>query len=113
MTISEILTHLGEDREHYFQAVAPPVVQSSNFVFPDLAAFRAAFSDELAHHVYSRGNNPTVEILRKKLAALEGTEDCLAFASGAGAVAVKLCDAPLRSLTSVAVACTSAPSSRV
>ena len=87
MTISEILTHLGEDREHYFQAVAPPVVQSSNFVFPDLAAFRAAFSDELAHHVYSRGNNPTVEILRKKLAALEGTEDCLAFASGAGAVA--------------------------
>ncbi|MBK9335674.1 MAG: aminotransferase class I/II-fold pyridoxal phosphate-dependent enzyme [Lewinellaceae bacterium] len=84
---SDILTHLGEDREHYFQAVAPPVVQSSNFVFPDLAAFRAAFSDELEHHVYSRGNNPTVEILRKKLAALEGTDDCLVFSSGAGAVA--------------------------
>ncbi|MBL7798447.1 MAG: aminotransferase class I/II-fold pyridoxal phosphate-dependent enzyme [Saprospiraceae bacterium] len=87
MNISDILTHLGEDREHYFQAVAPPVVQTSNFVFPDLAAFRAAFSDELEHHVYSRGNNPTVEILRKKLAALEGTEDCLVFSSGAGAVA--------------------------
>lgn len=84
---SDILTHLGEVREHYFQAVAPPVVQTSNFVFPDLAAFRAAFSDELEHHVYSRGNNPTVEILRKKLAALEGTEDCLVFSSGAGAVA--------------------------
>lgn len=84
---SDILTHLGEDREHYFQAVAPPVVQTSNFVFPDLAAFRAAFSDELEHHVYSRGNNPTVEILRKKLAALEGTDDCLVFSSGAGAVA--------------------------
>jgi cystathionine beta-lyase/cystathionine gamma-synthase len=87
MTLSDILTHLGEDREHYFQAVAPPVVQTSNFVFPDLAAFRAAFSDELEHHVYSRGNNPTVEILRKKLAALEGTDDCLVFSSGAGAVA--------------------------
>lgn len=87
MNINDILTHLGEDREHYFQAVAPPVVQTSNFVFPDLAAFRAAFSDELEHHVYSRGNNPTVEILRKKLAALEGTEDCLVFSSGAGAVA--------------------------
>lgn len=87
MNISDILTHFGEDREHYFQAVAPPVVQTSNFVFPDLAAFRAAFSDELEHHVYSRGNNPTVEILRKKLAALEGTEDCLVFSSGAGAVA--------------------------
>lgn len=87
MNWSEILTHLGEDREQYFQAVAPPVIQSSNFVFPDLAAFRRAFSDELAHHVYTRGNNPTVEILRKKLAALEGTEDCLVFGSGAAAIA--------------------------
>lgn len=85
--LSDILTHLGEDRERYFQAIAPPVIQTSNFVFPDLAAFREAFSDELAHHVYSRGNNPTVEMLRKKLAALEGTEDALVFSSGAGAVA--------------------------
>ena len=87
MSISEILTHLGEDRDQYFQAVAPPVIQSSNFVFPDLAGFREVFADELQHHVYTRGNNPTVEILRKKLAALEGTEDALVFSSGAGAVA--------------------------
>ena len=87
MHLSEILTHLGEDRQDYFNAVAPPVIQTSNFVFPDLKAFRAAFSDELTHHVYSRGNNPTVDILRKKLAALERTEDCLVFASGAGAIA--------------------------
>ena len=86
-SLSDILTHLGEDREQYFQAVAPPVMQTSNFVFPDLAAFRTVFSDELEHHVYSRGNNPTVEILRKKLAALEGAEDALVFSSGAGAVA--------------------------
>jgi cystathionine beta-lyase/cystathionine gamma-synthase len=85
--LSDILTHLGEDRAHYFQAIAPPVIQSSNFAFPDLGAFRAAFSDELENHVYSRGNNPTVEILRKKMAALEGTEDALVFSSGAGAVA--------------------------
>ncbi len=85
--INHILTHLGEDRERYFQAISPPVIQSSNFAFPDLAAFRDAFSDELSHHVYSRGNNPTVEILRKKLAALEKTEDALVFSSGAGAIA--------------------------
>jgi cystathionine beta-lyase/cystathionine gamma-synthase len=85
--LSDILTHLGEDRENYFQAISPPVIQSSNFAFPDLAAFREAFSDELENHVYSRGNNPTVEILRKKLAALEGTEDALVFSSGAGAIA--------------------------
>lgn len=85
--LSEILNHLGEDRERYFHAVSPPVMQSSNFVFPDLPSFRAAFSDELEHHVYSRGNNPTVEILRRKLAALEQTEDALVFSSGAGAIA--------------------------
>lgn len=86
-TLSYILNHLGEERENYFHAVAPPVIQSSNFAFPDLQAFRAAFADELGSHVYSRGNNPTVEILRKKLAALEKTEDALVFSSGAGAVA--------------------------
>lgn len=85
--LSDILTHLGEDRERYFQAIAPPVIQTSNFAFPDLAAFRAAFADELESHLYSRGNNPTVQILRKKLAALEGTEDALVFSSGSGAIA--------------------------
>ena len=88
--LSDILTHLGEDRANYFNAVAPPVVQTSNFVFPDLPSFRAAFSDELEHHVYSRGNNPTVQILRQKLAALEGTEDALVFSSGAGAIAAAI-----------------------
>ncbi len=84
---SHILTHLGEDRKQYFHAVAPPVIQSSNFAFPTLDAFRQAFTDELAHSVYTRGNNPTVEILRAKLAALEGAEDALVFASGSAAVA--------------------------
>lgn len=84
---SEILTHLGEEREKYFQAVSPPVIQTSNFCFPNLESFRGAFSNELEHHIYSRGNNPTVKILRAKLAALEGTEDALVFSSGSGAIA--------------------------
>lgn len=90
LPLSEILTHHGEERALYFQAMSPPVIQSSNFVLPDLEHFREAFSDELAHHIYTRGNNPTVAILRKKLAALEGTEDCLVFASGAGAIAAAI-----------------------
>ncbi|GJM31330.1 MAG: cystathionine gamma-synthase [Saprospiraceae bacterium] len=87
MHLSEILIHLGEEREKYFNAVSPPVIQSSNFVFKDLAAFRQAFSSELDNHVYTRGNNPTVAILRKKVAALEGAEDALIFGSGSAAVA--------------------------
>lgn len=87
MHLSEILNHLGEDRELYFNAVSPPIIQSSNFAFDSLAKFREAFADELNHHIYTRGNNPTVAILRKKLAALEGTDDALVFSSGSGAIA--------------------------
>ena len=86
MHLSEILNHLGEDRELYFNAISPPVIQSSNFAFPTLDSFRQAFTNELEHHVYSRDNNPTVALLRKKLAALERAEDCLVFSSGSAAV---------------------------
>ena len=84
--LSHILNQLGEDRAQYFGAVAPPIVQSSIFAFPSVEAMRAGFRDEFANHVYTRGNNPTVEILRKKVAALEGAEDCLMFGSGAAAM---------------------------
>ena len=87
MELSEILYHLGEDRENYFNAVSTPVIQSSNFVFKDLNVFRNMLSNELTGRIYTRGNNPTVEILRKKVAALEKAEDCLITASGAAAVA--------------------------
>ena len=87
MHTSDIINHLGEEREHYFHSVAPPIIQTSNFVLKDLTAFRAAFADEMGSHLYTRGNNPTVEILRKKIAALEGTEDALVFSSGSGAIA--------------------------
>ena len=85
--LSEILTHLGEDRSKYFNAVSPPIIQTSNFAFEDTASFRRAFIDERANHLYSRGNNPTTEIVRKKVAALEGAEDALVFGSGAAAMA--------------------------
>jgi len=86
MDLSYILNHLGEDRETYRGAVSPPIFQSSIFAFPTVDAFRESFRDEFTRTTYTRGNNPTVEILRKKVAALEGAEECLMFASGAGAV---------------------------
>lgn len=83
---SEILTHLGEERCQYYGAVAPPIIQTSNFAFDTVGEFREAFRDELHSHVYTRGNNPTVEILRAKIAALEHTDDCLALSSGSAAM---------------------------
>ena len=87
LDLSYILNHLGEDRDKYFQAVSPPVIQSSNFYFKSVNALRHDIADELSNRIYTRGNNPTTEILRKKLAALEQAEDALVFASGIAAVA--------------------------
>lgn len=90
MDLSYILNELGEEREQYFNAVAPPIVQSSNFTFKSVADFRKALSDEYDALLYSRGNNPTVDILRKKLAALDGAEDALVFGSGMAAISIPI-----------------------
>lgn len=84
--LSSILNELGEDREQYFNAVAPPIMQTSNFAFNKVDDLRKAFEDEMGGYLYSRGLNPTVDILRKKLAALDGAEDCLVFNNGAAAI---------------------------
>lgn len=86
MDISYIINELGEDREQYFNAIAPPIMQTSNFAFKSVAAMRSAFADEYSTYLYSRGKNPTVDILCKKLAALDGADDCLVFNSGAAAI---------------------------
>ena len=90
MDLSYILNELGEERENYFNAIAPPIVQSSNFSFRNVADFRKALSDEYEAILYSRGNNPTVDILQKKLAALDGAEDALVFGSGIASVSIPL-----------------------
>lgn len=86
MDLSYIINELAEDRENYFNAVAPPIIQSSNFAFKKVDEMRQAFADEYSTYLYSRGLNPTVDILRKKLAALDNAEDCLVFNSGAAAI---------------------------
>ena len=86
MDISQIINELGEERENYYNAVSPPIMQTSNFAFDSVADLRASFRDEMKGYLYSRGLNPTVDILRKKLAALDGAEDCLVFNNGAAAV---------------------------
>ncbi|MGZ5245872.1 MAG: trans-sulfuration enzyme family protein [Flavitalea sp.] len=84
--LSYILNELGEDRENYFNSVAPPIIQTSNFAFKTVEDLRKVFENEMSDYIYTRGINPTTDILRKKLAALDGAEDALIFNSGASAI---------------------------
>jgi len=86
MELSYILNEYAEERDEYFRAIAPPIIQTSNFAFKKVDDLRKSFEDEYSTWLYSRGLNPTVEILRKKLAALDDAEDCLVFNSGAAAI---------------------------
>lgn len=86
LDISYILNELGEDRDAHFGSIAPPLYQSSNFCFRTVGDMRASLAHEMDIPFYSRGNNPTTTVLRKKLAALEGAEECLVFGSGSAAI---------------------------
>ena len=87
MDLDHILDHLGEDRDALMHAVVPPVFQSGNFSYPTVAAMRETVQQEFDRPLYTRGYNPTVAMLRKKVAALEGAEDALVFSSGSAAIA--------------------------
>ncbi|MDR6224722.1 trans-sulfuration enzyme family protein [Desmospora profundinema] len=67
-------------------ALAPPLVQTSTFVFRDWQEGARRFAGEEEGYVYTRLGNPTVSQLEEKVADLEGAEAAVAFASGMGAV---------------------------
>ncbi|MFD0710384.1 trans-sulfuration enzyme family protein [Paenibacillus sp. GCM10027626] len=79
------LVHDAHDERHH-GAVTPPIYQNSLFTFETVAAYENASLDQMNRHVYTRGNNPTVYELEKKLAALEGADSARCFASGMAAI---------------------------
>jgi cystathionine beta-lyase len=81
-----IVTHLGDEYERFHGAVVPPIYQNSLFVFENFEQLTDAMKDEQSSYLYWRGTNPTVEIVEKKIAALEKGERCKLFSSGMAAI---------------------------
>ena len=90
MDYSYIINQLGENRENYFNSIAPPIIQTSNFAFDSVEKMREGFSNEINNYCYTRGKNPTTEILEKKMAALEESEDALIVSSGVSAISLSI-----------------------
>ena len=59
---------------------------TSSFVQPDAATAAARFANEEEAFIYSRFTNPTVTMMERRLAALEGAEACLGTSSGMSAI---------------------------
>jgi len=86
LSFEEICIHWGEDPERYLGAVVPPIFQNSLFTAPSVEAR----SRKAGRHIYTRESNPTTDILKAKVAALEGAEDARCFASGMAAISAAL-----------------------
>ena len=81
-----ILAHYAEDRSSYHGAVVPPIFQNSLFTFEDWEAIDAAFENRKESYIYSRGKNPTVQLVEAKLAHIAGGEKAQLFPSGMAAI---------------------------
>jgi cystathionine beta-lyase/cystathionine gamma-synthase len=86
---ADVAACVADDGPRDLGGAAPmstPVIQTSLFGYPTFGALADALSAEYDHHVYSRGQNPTVEALERKLAKLERGEMCKCFGSGMAAI---------------------------
>jgi len=76
--------HLADSEGVPGGPVAPPIIQSSTFLF-------GGYPDEPTEHRYTRyGNNPTQVLVAEKVAALDGMEAGLVLASGMAATSMTL-----------------------
>ncbi|MFB6184556.1 MAG: O-acetylhomoserine aminocarboxypropyltransferase/cysteine synthase family protein [Haloarculaceae archaeon] len=67
-------------------ARAPPIYQTTSYVFEDADDAASQFALEKPGHIYSRLMNPTNNVLQERLAALEGGVGAVATASGMAAL---------------------------
>ena len=69
-----------------FNEHSEAIFLTSSFVFNSAAEAAARFKGEQPGPIYARFTNPTVSMMEARLAALEGAERCVAFASGMAAI---------------------------
>lgn len=96
---SLMMTH-GYQPELSEGAVKPPIFQTSTFVFKTAEEGKAFFEvayglrekgqDEQLGLIYSRINNPNLEILENRLCLWDKADDCAVFESGMSAISTVL-----------------------
>jgi O-acetylhomoserine (thiol)-lyase len=78
--------HAGGDPDSETGAAAPPLYQTTSYVFDDADRAAELYALDADGDLYSRISNPTVRRLEERLAALEGGVGAVATASGMAAL---------------------------
>ncbi|WP_028329248.1 trans-sulfuration enzyme family protein [Brachyspira alvinipulli] len=80
------VVHAAQNPDPLTGALSTPIYQTSTFCFETVEEGAQKFNKTIPGYMYTRGGNPTTRILEEKMAIIEGGEDCVATASGMGAV---------------------------
>ena len=84
--LSTLAIHAGEEEVSPPGAVTTPIYQTSTFAFRNTAEVIEYQKGDSSKYLYTRYGNPTVRVVEKKMAALEGGEAALVVSSGMAAV---------------------------
>ncbi|WP_445503739.1 PLP-dependent transferase [Microvirga sp. G4-2] len=84
--LARAMAILAHDGNHAYDAVVPPIAQTSLFTFGSYAEMEETYRSQKVRPTYTRGLNPTVRLFEEKIAALEYGEDAIGFASGMAAI---------------------------
>jgi cystathionine gamma-synthase len=87
---STLAVHAGEPRPKPSHSLATPIVQTATYTFASTQELKDHFDGKIERVEYGRYGNPTQRVAEAKLAALDGAQDCLLFASGMGAMTTVL-----------------------
>ena len=82
--------HGGEPHIKPGSALTTPIMQTATYSFADTQELSDHFEGRIQREEYGRYGNPTQRVAETKLAALDGAEDGLLFASGMAAITTTL-----------------------
>ena len=81
-----LMIHGGQEPDPTTGSRAVPIYQTTSYVYQSAQHAADIFNLAAPGHIYSRIDNPTVDVLEKRVAALEGGTGALATASGMSAI---------------------------
>ena len=91
MTFNTKAIHAGSEHDPLTGAHVAPIYRTSTFVMKDMdTAIKAGYGDVEGIYAYTRYSNPTTDAVERKIAALEGADDCAVTASGMCAITTAL-----------------------
>jgi O-acetylhomoserine (thiol)-lyase len=88
--LDTVLLHAGHKPDSETGSRAVPIYQTTSYVFNDAEHAANLFSLKEFGNIYTRIMNPTVDVLEKRVAELDGGVAALAVASGQSAISLAL-----------------------